>query len=84
MVPLVSVLGLHENDYVHSGNTVSKQMVCFRGRGSDRQYHDRESRFTNWKRLNFCVVRAVRGISKVIQLEKTPREVQEELSTGWS
>lgn len=29
MVPLVSVLGLHENDYVHSGNTVSKQMVHF-------------------------------------------------------
>ena len=26
MVPLVSVLGLRENDYVHSGDTV-KQMV---------------------------------------------------------
>ena len=27
MVPLVSVLGLRENDYVHSGDTVRKQMV---------------------------------------------------------
>lgn len=58
--------------------------LCFRGRGSGRQNHDRESGFSNWKRLNFCVVREVRGISKVITLEKNPREVQEKLSTGWS
>ena len=29
IVPLISVLGFRENDYVHSGDTVSKQMVHF-------------------------------------------------------
>lgn len=52
-------------------NKQTNGSLCFRGRGSGRQYSGMERVFGNRKRLKFCVARGMREISKAIELEKT-------------